>query len=411
MNGVKKMLIYWVWYASLGGISLVQKNALLRHFRDPEEIFHARDEALRRIPGITELNLKALENKDLSVAETVLANCAEKGIGILTLGEESYPDRLRNTYDPPLVLYFKGVLPEWDEVPVIGIVGTRKATTYGMNTALRFGRQIAACGAVVVSGGASGIDTMAMQGALDAGKPVVGVLGCGVDIVYPKTNKELFSRVTEKGCLISEYPPKTPPSPWQFPERNRIISGISNGLLVIEAPEKSGALITANRAMEQGRDVFAVPGNVDVPTCAGSNGLLQDRAIAALSGWDVVKEYDLLYPGQIKRQEQPVSVENTVIKVAENQLMPGDSETGNGENDKKSIDNGEKSSYSVLDKQIPALTETERAVLEAIHEKPIAVDEVIDRTALPAGTVKSILTKLALKRLVVSHPGGHISRK
>lgn len=405
------MLIYWIWYAGLSGISLAQKLALLQHFRDPEEIYHAREEALQRIPGITTQVLTALEHKSLAAAEAILADCEEKGIGILTLGEESYPDRLRNTYDPPLVLYFKGILPAWEEVPVIGIVGTRKASAYGLNTALRFGKQIAACGALVVSGGASGIDTMAMEGALEAGRQVVGVLGCGVDVVYPKSNKALFSRVAENGCLLSEYPPKTQPAPWRFPERNRIISGISNGLLVVEAPQKSGALITANRALEQGRDVFAVPGNIDVPSCAGSNGLLQERAIAALSGWDVVKEYAVLYPGRLKRQELPDLTREAGFLVAENQTVPEKFEKRNRENDKKSIDKDEKSTYSVLDKQLPALSEGEQAVLAFIQQKPIGVDEVIARAELPAGTVKSILTKLALKGLVANHPGGRISRK
>ena len=405
------MLLYWVWYAQLSGLSLAQKIALLEHFRDPEEIHHSEPEALERIPGMTEKQLEALQNKDLTQAQAILAECEEKGIGILVYGEESYPNRLRNTYDPPLVLYFKGVLPDWEQVPVIGIVGTRKATPYGLNTALRFGRQIAACGALVVSGGAFGIDTMAMQGALDTGRPVVGVLGCGVDVVYPKKNKQLFSLVTENGCLLSEYPPKTAPAPWRFPERNRIISGISNGLLVVEAPEKSGALITADRAMEQGRDVFAVPGNIDVPSCVGSNALLQERAIAALSGWDVVKEYEALYPGRVRRQDLSASAPEVMGKVAQKPAIPENLEKFNGNKPIKSIDKDKKSTYSVLDKPSPALSETEQAVLARIPREPVAVDELIAQAELPAGTVRSVLTKLVLKKLVVNHPGGRVSRK
>lgn len=405
------MLIYWLWYANLSGISLIQKLAMLQHFHDPEEIFHAREEALRQIPEITEQMIKAVSDKNLSPAQAILADCAEKGIGILTLAEESYPARLRNTYDPPLVLYVKGVFPDWESMPVIGIVGTRKASGYGLSTARRFGSQIAACGALVVSGGASGIDTMAMEGALDAGRPVVGVLGCGVDVVYPKTNKLLFSRVAENGCLLSEYPPRTQPAHWHFPERNRIISGISNGLLVVEAPEKSGALITARLALEQGRDVFAVPGNVDVLSCAGSNALLQDQATAALSGWDVVKEYAAVYPGCVRRQEMPASVAETALKVAQSRTIPEVSGKFNDRNHKKYIDKDEKSTYSVLNKEAPALSEAEQAVLACIHETPVPVDELIAQLGLPAGTVKSILTKLALKRLVLNHPGGRVSRK
>lgn len=405
------MLIYWLWYAGLRGISLPHKLALLKYFADPEELYHTRQEVLQRIPGVTAQMIAALENKDMSEAERILQACEEKGIGIVVYAEQGYPSRLRNTYDPPIVLYFKGTLPDWENLPVVGIVGTRKATPYGMNTALRFGKQIAACGALVISGGASGIDTMAMQGAIDAGKPVIAVLGCGVDVVYPKSNRKLFSLVAENGCLLSEYPPKTQPAPWNFPERNRIISGISNGLLVVEAPSKSGALITAQRAMEQGRDVFSVPGNVDVEACTGSNALLQDGAIPALSGWDVVKEYEVLYPGAVRRRELPEQAAEEQLKVAQNPAIPVITETTDLEKDKKSIDKEQKSTYSVLDKQSPALSEAEQTILARIPQTPMTVDELIALSELPAGMVKSVLTKLALKRLVTNHPGGRVSRK
>ena len=274
------MLIYWVWFAQLYGIALPQKLALLQRFHDPEEIYHLQG----NLSDVPEDVLEALENKDLTEAKNILAECAHKGIGILTIRDEAYPERLKNTYDPPLLLYVKGTVPQWDTIPVIGIVGTRKASPYGLHTAKRFGGQIAACGALVVSGAAEGVDALSMEGALDAGYPVVGVLGCGVDVVYPRSNRKLFERIIENGCLISEYPPKTAGLAWHFPQRNRIISGMSNGLLVVEAPQSSGALISAKYALEQGRDVYVVPGNIDVDSCAGSNALLQDRAVAALTG-------------------------------------------------------------------------------------------------------------------------------
>lgn len=403
------MLIYWVWFAQLSGLSLAQKITLLQHFHDPEEIYHLQADVLCQIPGMTEGIRTPLEDKDLNSAREILADCAHKGIGIITYRDAGYPSKLRNTYDPPLVLYVKGKLPEWETVPVIGIVGTRKASSYGMNTAKRFGRQIASCGALVVSGGASGIDTMAMEGALDAGWPVVGVLGCGVDVVYPASNKMLFARVAERGCLISEYPPKTRGIAWHFPQRNRIISGMSDGLLVVEAPEASGALITARRAMEQGRDVYAVPGNVDVETCAGSNALLQDRAVAALSGWDVVKDYEAIYPGKVSKDQIPPYHPEASAKVAQAPSIPADLENFDGIEQKKAIDKEEKSTYSVLDSA--DLSEEEKAVLAHVPFEPTSVDEVIAQTDLPAGKVRSVLTKLTMKRQTVNHPGGRISRK
>lgn len=401
------MLIYWIWFAQLREISTAQKLALLQRFHDPEEIYHIQG----NIPGLSEEVMEALEDKDLGEAKNILADCARKGIEILTLREESYPAKLKNTYDPPLVLYVKGTLPRWESVPVIGIVGTRKASSYGLHTAKQFGLQIAACGALVVSGGAAGIDAEAMAGALEAGLPVVGVLGCGVDVAYPASNRQLFARVVENGCLISEYPPKTRGIAWHFPQRNRIISGMSDGLLVVEAPLKSGALITAKLALEQGRDVYVVPGNVDVDSCAGSNALLQDRAVAALSGWDVVREYQDLYPGKVSKNLLSTCTPAEPLKVA--QRVGFSDNSGNFEvtNQKKAIDKEEKSTYSVLDSAEAALSETEQAVLARVPRQPVLVDEVIAQADLPAGTVRSILTKLSLKQLTVNLPGGRISRK
>lgn len=388
------MLIHWIWYAQLRGISLHRKQQLLEHFRDPEEIFHAGEDALLAA-GLNREQLNALDEKDLSEARLIVSRCNSRGIGVLTFDDPGYPDRLRRIPDAPLVLYFKGILPRWNDAPVIGIVGTRSSSAYGERTAKQFGSQIAACGALVVSGGANGIDTASMEGAVAAGKPTVGVMACGVDITYPRSNAQFFRKVQEKGCLISEYPPQTKAAPWQFLERNRIISGMSNALLVVEAPEKSGALNTARHAIEQGRDVFAVPGNVDSPSCAGSNALLEEGAYPALSGWGVVRQYAADYPG----------------KVAQKPLIPEISEPVSGKPDKKSIDKLENSTYSVVNKPAPALSESEQAVLARVDKTPMALDALIEQLDLPAMTVKSILTRLAVRGLILNHPGGRVSRK
>ena len=173
------MLIYWIWFAQLKNLSCSQKQMLLQHFRDPEEIYHSSSDAFAVVEGMTETMRLALEDKSLEEAQKILSDCTDKGICVLTFGDKAYPDRLKNTYDPPMVLYYKGKLPAWEEIPIIGIVGTRKATPYGMRAAHRYAGQITACGGLVVSGGADGIDTMAMEGALAAGGTVVGVLGCG----------------------------------------------------------------------------------------------------------------------------------------------------------------------------------------------------------------------------------------
>ena len=401
------MLLYWIWFAQLNKIPVLLKQAMLRRFHDPEEIYHSEEAVLASVEGMTQAAMQALEDKDLAPAQKILLECEQKGIGILTLHDRTYPNQLRNTADAPVVLYYKGKLPDWDAQPVIGIVGTRKASAYGMSTAAVFGKQIAACGALVVSGGAAGIDTMAMKGALEAGKPVVAVLGCGVDVVFPSQNRFLFQQVTEDGCLLSEYPPRTKGLAWHFPERNRIITGISNGLLVVEAPERSGALISAKWALDQGREVFAVPGNVGVDSCAGSNALLQDRALPALSGWDVVKEYRELWPDVV--QQQTVRYEGkSQIRVAQ-QPLPLPSERNMV--DKKAIDKEDKSTYSVLNNKRTALSETEQTVLALIGQTPVAVDDLIDLTQMSASAVKAVLTRLTIKGLTVNLPGGRVSLK
>lgn len=393
------MLLYWIWFAQLKKINTVQKQQLLRHFRDPEELYHSTPQKLEDSGAVTPSVLEALEDRELTEARHILKECDGKGIGIITVRDETYPARLRNTADAPVVLYYKGTLPDWERQPVIGIVGTRKASPYGLGTADRFGRQIAACGALVISGGAVGIDSVAMQGALEVGKPTVAVLGCGVDVVYPAGNKQLFAKVVEAGCLLSEYPPQTRGLAWHFPERNRIISGISNGLLVVEAPEKSGALNTARHAWEEGRDVFAVPGNVDMESCRGSNALLQDRAIPALSGWDVVKEYTAQWPGVLTRQPE-IKVPQTAAPAEPIAAL-----------DKKAVDKEEISTYSVLNSNKVALSETEQTVWALIGREPVPMDEVIGKTDMSASAVKAILTKLTVKGLIVMRPGGRISRK
>lgn len=230
------MLLYWVWFAELKNITLLQKQHLLEQFGDPETLYHTAPEVLEK-KQVPQQAQKALQEKQLKPAEAILCRCRELDIKILPVTDSAYPDRLRHTPDAPIVLYYKGALPAWQTRPFIGVVGTRKASAYGLQVAHQLGSQIAFSGGCVVSGVATGNDTAAMQGALRAGYPVVGVLGCGVDVVYPKGNRRLYEAVIENGgCLLSEYPPGAKPLGWHFPVRNRIISGISNGVLIVEAP-------------------------------------------------------------------------------------------------------------------------------------------------------------------------------
>lgn len=402
------MLIHWIWLSRLPRVTIRQKLTLLQLFRDPEDIYYAHEAALRQAEGMTEKAMENLAQKDLTEARQILNTCGEKSISILTYGDGAYPSRLKNIPDPPLVLYYKGCLPDWDNLPVIAVVGTRKASAYGMQTAAKLGYQIAACGGLVVSGLADGIDAWAMKGALLAGKKTVGVLGCGADVVYPAKNKELFAQTEKQGCILTEYIPGTPPNSWHFPQRNRIVSGLSAGVLVVEAPEKSGALNTAHHAADQGRDLFVVPGNIDAENCAGSNQLLREHAIAVLSGYDVVREYESLYPQSIIHNPGSAPAE---LLVAQEPVCPSISKVSAPPHDKKSIDNREKSGYSVKHDAFSGLTSEEQAVVNQLTRTPKTVDEVIAETQLPTGKVLSILTMLAMKGVVQNHPGKCVSLK
>lgn len=396
------MLIHWIWLSKLPDITIAQKCGLLRQFRDPEDIFEAGEEALCQVEELTPRALQSLGNKDLTKARKILKDCSEKNISILTYGDGAYPKRLKNIENPPLVLYYKGTLPDWESVPVIGMVGTRKASAYGLQNAENMGYQIASCGALVVSGGAEGIDTMVLKGAMRAQKKVVAVLGCGVDVVYPAKNRELFAKMEKQGCLITEYVPGTPAYSWNFPQRNRIISGLSAGVVVLEAPERSGALNTAHHAAEQGRDIFVVLGNMDSPTCAGSNGLMQQNARPVLTGWDVVQEYAGLYPDGVNCV---MPERSAILRVAQEPVYPKPEE----EWTKKSIDNRAKSQYSVED-NAHNFTDDEKTVWEHLTAEPQLVDKLIADIQMPAAKVLVALTSLKMKGIVKNHSGNRVSK-
>lgn len=406
------MLLYWIWLALLPGLTDFQKTGLLQRFSTPEELYHGKLEGLPR--PLSPREQEVLENRDLTKARQILSACREKGIYILCYTDDDYPEKLRHIPQPPVLLYCLGALPEWDQRPLIAVVGTRKASGYGLQAARRISAQICACGGLVVTGGAAGVDTFAMHGALDGERGPIVVLGCGVDVAYPKSNQTLLQLVTKTGCIVSEYPPGTPAIRWHFPERNRIISGLCDGTLVVEAPEHSGALITAASAAEQGRDLFVVPGNIGMGTNEGSNGLLRRGAIAVFSGYDILKEYEGRYPGKIQKKEPAVLVQiqqNWDEKVAQPVLFPEITQDMGNPGEKKGIDNPAKSPYSGVNKQLPQLSDLEQEVLGLLSAQPVGVDQVLQASPLPSATVLSLLTMLQIKGLVQCHPGGLVSLK
>ena len=419
------MLVHWIWLAHRPGVSDRMKAELLRHFSDPEDIYFADGEAFSHIDGLTKENLESLRDKDLSPAEKILSDVMKYKLHILTYRDVAYPNRLKAIADPPLVLYYKGSLPDFDNNPVIGVVGTRKCTPYGLSAAKKFGHEIASCGGILVSGLAEGIDAMAMKSALSAGGCPVGILGCGAEQVYPKKNHWLFADTERYGCILSEFPPETPAYGWNFPKRNRIISGLSCGVLVVEAPKGSGSLHTARHALEQGRDVFVVPGNLDQPTFEGSIQLLRDGATLVSSGWDILSEYEALYPGKIRRDtkpsrqrvyadELPRQTEETgkkPLKVAQKASVPRSEPIKKEKSYKKDVDKLSTGNYSDVNKDLSALSPEQQAIVKALSGGERLVDQIIAETGLSAGRVSTALTMLVIKGYVAKLPGNRFHLK
>lgn len=392
-------LIYWLWLSELRRLGSVTSMKYVDYFGSVKRLFEAGFEDLIRVPGSKRSEAEQLNNKDLSRAKNILKNCRRSGIDILTLYDSTYPKRLANIYDPPIVLYYTGTLPDIDLEAIIGIVGTRKASGYGLKTAERIASEISSGGGIISTGLAEGIDSAAARGALKQGGFVIGVLGTGTDITYPSWNRKLQSTIASQGLLLSEYPPGQKASRGSFPARNRIISGISLGVAVIEAPAKSGSLITAARATEQGRDVFAVPGNINLRNFEGSNALIRDGAYLITSGWDVLSQYEWRFPEKISTTPQ----KNKKISIDLSKMLDRDGE----ELVKKEVDNKSSIEYIDLEEQIDSFTDDEVKLIQIMSGKVMHIDEIITSSALQAERALAALTQLELKGLATDTGGKH----
>ena len=395
-------LKYWVWLTSVSGVSTKCAGRLLDRFGTPEQAFFARLEEYKDIPEIRPIDIERLTRKNIGDANTILSRCDENGFRVLTLQDAEYPERLRNIYDPPIVLYIKGRLPAIDEEPIIAVVGTRKSTPYGMKMSEKCGYELARHGLVVTTGLARGADTAAALGALRGGGSIIGVLGCGLDVVYPPENGKLYEDVSACGALITEYPPGTEPSGSHFPVRNRIISGISVGIAVIEAPLRSGALITANRALEQGRDVFTMPGNIDAVMSAGTNNLLRDGAIPLTAPIDIITEYADLFPLKIKTDR----VEKAPLdKRLEREMLATQEKPEKAT--EKAVDKPPPVGYIDVEKTALSLAGDQKAIFEALRKLGgrVHIDDIIEATGITASDALGSITMLEIEGHVLALPG------
>lgn len=404
MSGLK----YWLWLSTLKGIGIITAKNLIDFFGSPKDIYFAREKHFNSAGITSKAELDALGNKNLDRASLIWRRCDELDIRILTMQDAEYPVRLLNIYDPPILLYIKGRMQAFDEEAAIGMVGTRRATPYGLRVAEQLAYEVTKEGGLIVSGLADGIDTAAIRGSLRGNGKPVGILGTGVDIVYPQKNRYIQDDVGQVGTLISEFPPGTQPNSANFPQRNRLISGISAGVVIIEAPRRSGALITASRALEQGRDVFVVPGNIDSPACEGSNELLKEKyAIAVTSGWDILREYERVYPDKILRiaeklktlsRNEPDQEQNTLVAGPITQYLT-----------QKSVDNKADQEYIDIKAQLEELSEDEICVVSVMQESEMHIDDIIELTGQPPSIVMSALTSLELKGYAAEKRGRRYS--
>jgi len=298
--------VMWIWLAQRckPASKLVNRIFECPSFSSVEDVYAADAQALSKLSeyGISDELISELENKSTVREENIWNWCVKNRISVISRGDSLYPKVLLSLLDAPVLLYCKGTMPDLNRNLVIAAVGTRKMSDYGKNVAYEMGRGLAAGGAILVSGMALGIDGMAMSGALDVDGTTIAVLGCGIDRIYPSQHALLFDKIAKQGAVITEYPPGTPPAGVHFPVRNRIISGISQGVVVIEADMRSGSLITASHAIYQARDVFAVPGQVKDNNSSGTNHLIKEGVSVATCSEDILQKYVFLYPHSVNLQ-------------------------------------------------------------------------------------------------------------
>jgi len=347
------------------GVGATTYRRLMEAFGGPETALSAGPTGWLKVQGVGAKTVEAIEAVTAEDVDAELAEAEKHDVEILCWQDDRFPRGLQNIYDRPAVLYVRGELRAADAL-ALGVVGSRRCTHYGMEQAERFGQLFAQAGFTVVSGGARGIDTASHRGALTAGGRTVAVMGCGLSRTYPPENRKLFERIVadERGAVISELPMKTAVLAGNFPTRNRIISGMSLGLLVVEAARRSGSLHTAADANEQGRVVMAVPGHVDSPLSQGTNQLIRDGAILVQNLDDVL---DAL--GDVGEKMQPVE-----------------------ETDKPALD-------------FSQFTDVEQRLLKALCEGPRPVDELVRSTGVDSGRAVSSMTMLVLKGAVEQRPG------
>lgn len=374
----------WLWLTTRPGLGPAGALALLDHFVTPERVFYADGEEYALVAGLSPRARISLEGKDMGAVDKILGDCDRLGIQILTLQDSQYPERLRQISDPPPVLYLRGRMPRFDDEAAVAIVGAREATEYGVRTAGKLALELARGGALVVSGMAEGIDAAAVRGALKGGGAVASVVAGGLDIPFPPQHRFLYDDVAAAGALISEYPPGTPHHGYHFPQRNRILSGLSLGVVAVECRVQSGTMITVRRSLDQDRDVFAVPGPVDAPMSQGPLLLLRQGARPATCAEDILADYRPLYPAKLV--PRPALGERAAQQRLEDLPPPPSAVPEQPQKPQRE--------WIPAPQQRDRFTDDELALLRALDEGERTADELVELTQIPTRRVLSALTML-----------------
>ncbi|MFR5876391.1 MAG: DNA-processing protein DprA [Eubacterium sp.] len=388
---------YWIWLQKCLGEGAYFKK-IIEDFGSVEALYNSNILERRISPALVQRQVDALEKFTLSDVEIIIDVCKQNNWKIITYDDSSYPQRLRDIPNPPAVLYVDGTLPDIDNTVAIGIVGTRKASSYALKAAYIMSKGISLCGAAAISGGALGVDSAAHKGALSVRAKTVAVLGNGLGADYLRGNQALRDEIRQNGALVTEYPPFTPASRRTFPMRNRIISGLSLGVLVVEAGVKSGSLITAKYANEQGRDIYAIPASIFDYDFYGTNKLIDDGASVATSPSILIERY----------AESYASVDMSRMKTVRELLEEISDKSANIKKEKQiTFDNIIKDREKTAERQSAALElkDDEKAVYDTLGEAFIGIDLIIDKSSLESKKVLAALTMLEIKGLVQSTSG------
>ncbi len=392
-------ITYWVWLSELFARGSDKPNGLLDHFETPKDIFEASADALTATGILTDAEVKRINRHSLERSEYILQECKRLKINIIPKNAKTYPERLRHIFGAPIVLYTYGSLVGLDETPTLAVIGTRHPSEYGAVLTDELCYQLATAGMAIVSGCAVGIDTQAHLGALKAGGRTIAVLGCGLDVNYPPESRELKRQIIRSGgALVTELPPGTAVSGNYFPTRNRIISGLSNGVMVTEAPIRSGALITLNHGLEQGRDVFCVPPHdIHDPIYRGVVKPLRDGAVAVYEVEDVLLEYYGEYSHKLTADKALVDYVrqiNTVDSAKTQQKAEKSTE--------KTKQQGKKTTPKP---PAVALNGIAKTVYDLLTDQPQYVSDLAAVAGIPLPQLLSTLTELEIEGLVASYSG------